>query len=545
MTKHMCHLSVTPVQGLRQSVTPSKGLHKSVTPSKGLHKSVTPSTGLHNSVTPSKGLHQSVTPTRLRRTHFHIMNIRTIFYFGLLLSAVNANELINAVKNDDVSTVTRLLEVLSPHSMDFTDEDDNTALDHAVRKKNSAILELLLIYEANWNQTENVKRLIEAGANVDAKDEDGWTSLMLAASNGKLGVVKLLLKSDADVNPEDKDGRTALMLAARYGKLDVVKLLLESDADNVMKLMNAVDKDGQTSLMMAARYGNLDVVKLLLESDADVDPEDNDGRTALIWAVFNRRDNVVRAILEGRYHSHEIDHFLTIKGRDKKWKAIQKNLNKYLFFISRYPTLQLGAIDTPSFVELLLVAGADVNATNKKDGETSLIRAAKYGNLDVVNLLLEFGADVNVADKDGLTALMFAIVQKRFAVVRVLLDDEYIDVNIKDNKNYTALAYGELLDNSTEDKTYLLKLLKRKGALRTKKSEVRTSSRAPPPRARCRLYAPPRDRRLAPPPAGLSGLPVQAPPHREASACRHRSATRSGVRANRAVCSVVVNVFLS
>lgn len=55
--------------------------------------------------------------------------------------------------------------------------------------------------------------------------QHGQTTLMLAASHGKLDVVNLLLECGADVNIQDDDGSTALMCAAEHGYLDIVNAL--------------------------------------------------------------------------------------------------------------------------------------------------------------------------------------------------------------------------------------------------------------------------------------------------------------------------------
>ncbi|MGO9568404.1 MAG: ankyrin repeat domain-containing protein [Desulfomonilaceae bacterium] len=63
------------------------------------------------------------------------------------------------------------------------------------------------------------------GADVNAKDNHGWTALMEAAKTGHLDVVKLLLDEGADVNAKDNYGWTALKIAEEDGHKEIVELL--------------------------------------------------------------------------------------------------------------------------------------------------------------------------------------------------------------------------------------------------------------------------------------------------------------------------------
>jgi ankyrin repeat protein len=74
------------------------------------------------------------------------------------------------------------------------------------------------------------KELLNRGANVNAKDKDGKTPLMLAAVQDHDLIVRSLLENDADVNVKDKDGNTALMLAIEKEYAEIVELLKQAGA---------------------------------------------------------------------------------------------------------------------------------------------------------------------------------------------------------------------------------------------------------------------------------------------------------------------------
>ncbi len=138
---------------------------------------------------------------------------------------------------------------------------------------------------------EVVKYLVEQGADVNAKDEDGWTVLHAVDEGGNLEVVKYLVEQGADVNAKGEWGRTALHAVAEGGNLEVLKYLVEQGAD-----VNAKGEWGRTALYSAARRGNLEVVKYLVEQGADVNAKTKDGETVLQTAEKNEYVEIVKVI---------------------------------------------------------------------------------------------------------------------------------------------------------------------------------------------------------------------------------------------------------
>lgn len=78
------------------------------------------------------------------------------------------------------------------------------------------------MYALNKGRTDIAKCLIEKGADINTKDNNGWTALMYASKFGMVDVVKFLIKNNADANIKNKDGKIALDLA----KNEEIKKLL-------------------------------------------------------------------------------------------------------------------------------------------------------------------------------------------------------------------------------------------------------------------------------------------------------------------------------
>lgn len=132
--------------------------------------------------------------------------------------------------------------------------------------------------EAREGNVKQLKAMLDAGVNVNAKDEFGWTALREAVFQENLPTVKFLLANRADPNGRDvRDGTTALSWAAETGQTEVVKALLDAGADpNVHDTFS-----GMTPLAGAAGAGRVDVVKLLIAKGADVNAKDKFGDTML------------------------------------------------------------------------------------------------------------------------------------------------------------------------------------------------------------------------------------------------------------------------
>lgn len=87
-----------------------------------------------------------------------------------------------------------------------------------------------IVHEARNGNRIRVLGLIQAGANINAIDEDGRTALMYASMNGHMTIIIDLLGSNASVDIKDRHGKTALSLARDGDKKEIVELLKSKGA---------------------------------------------------------------------------------------------------------------------------------------------------------------------------------------------------------------------------------------------------------------------------------------------------------------------------
>jgi tankyrase len=129
---------------------------------------------------------------------------------------------------------------------------------------------------------ELIDLFVRAGINIHFEDEKGTPSVLIAMKKSYTVIVRILLNAGADINARDKMGITLLMLAcgkSTQSYKEIVELLINKGA-----LINEHDRLGYTPLLLSLSGGSAEIAELLIEKGADVYAQTKHGETALSLA---------------------------------------------------------------------------------------------------------------------------------------------------------------------------------------------------------------------------------------------------------------------
>ncbi|HEX7859928.1 MAG TPA: ankyrin repeat domain-containing protein [Verrucomicrobiae bacterium] len=230
-------------------------------------------------------------------------------------------------------------------------------------------------------------------------------------------------------------GSVFSMAAPNLSSLEIYKVVRSGSVAEVGRLIeegvpvNYRDAAGNSLLMQAVVYGDTTLASFLIQRGADVNTTNNFGATALMRAAGD----------------HEKIALLVKHGA--KVNARSGLMNSALHTAAREHR-------SARSVELLLKAGAEVNATNVF-GATPLMCAAASGDLETVRLLVKHGADVNAHSRGseanviwggGRSALMWAAFRGDKAMAKFLIE---AGANVNEPEGFgTALSQAAWNDHA-------------------------------------------------------------------------------------------------
>jgi len=339
-----------------------------------------------------------------------------------------------------------------------------------------------LLYACANGYTEKALDAIYAGADVNARNKEGLTPLMISIKYGHAQIVIILIDMGADIEATNDSNDTVLTQACAYGQSEIAEILIDKGANinhksnygwtplifaaaNMPKItkklinkgadLDVMDSDGQTALIAACfASGNIETATMLVEAGADINIRGKNYGTAIECTNNEEIKNLLRSAMNKQKSTKRArraklapssPEFLIKACCDNDKTQVKLALDSGAYVNAKgtngVTALTFAVINkNKEIVEMLIKAKADVNAKDNF-GKTALIDAATNGYNEILGILIKAGADVNAKDNNGETALMKTAFYKKSTTIDILIKAG-ADINAKDKDGNTVLMNG-------------------------------------------------------------------------------------------------------
>ena len=328
-----------------------------------------------------------------------------------------------------------------------------------------------LHWAAMKDKSETIKLLAQRGADLEAKDIDGWTPLHYASAFSSLQTVETLINLGANRESRANDGSTALAYAQKSeikdylgGKENIERgneeniinnnedktqtelnnevSSNENNVNNQISTPENVDNNKdeldvkQLELLVAIKNNDIIAVNNLLKEGVNPNFQDDDGYSPLHRAIENNNLDIVKALLSYR-------------NIDKEIKLPNDTTTSDGWYLGGdTPLLYASYIGNPQIVSALLDADCNIRARDDIDGAMAIHIAAANGNNEIINLLLNKDKTlINEVDNNGEDTPLHWAIMKNFDSTVELLLSQGANPNQKNSSAQTPLHYAAMYKN--------------------------------------------------------------------------------------------------
>jgi ankyrin repeat protein len=256
-------------------------------------------------------------------------------------------------------------------------------------------LDARLLAAAQQFDSAQVRALLAAGADADARAADGSTAMLYAAHFGDTGSVQALLGAQGDPNLTNRYGVGPMHEAALRADAGILRMLLDAGASVDLAL-----PQHETPLMLASRTSGIDAVRLLIEHGANVNVvEQWQGQTPLMYAAAHDRGEVAAALIAA---GADVDARTPINDLPERESRVRYYVEIPVAGFT--PVMFAARSGANSALRALIAGKADLDAKTP-EGFTPIVIALDNLHFDAAKVLVEGGAS---ADDGGLLAVVEA-----------------------------------------------------------------------------------------------------------------------------------------
>jgi ankyrin repeat protein len=246
-------------------------------------------------------------------------------------------------------------------------------------------LDTKLLEAARRAEAAEVRDLLEAGADANARAADGSTPMLYAAHFGSMSSVQALLSAKGDPNLTNRYGVGPMHEAALRADADLLRALLDAGASVDLAL-----PEGETPLMLASRTSRIDAVGLLIERGANVNVvEQWQGQTPLMYAAAHDRGDVAAALIAA---GADVNARTPINDLPERESRVRYYVE---IPVAGFTPVMFAARSGANTALRALIAGKSDLDAKTPEGFTPVVIALDNLRFDAAKVLVEGGATAN------------------------------------------------------------------------------------------------------------------------------------------------------
>ena len=431
------------------------------------------------------------TPLHIASIKHHKSIARYLLVNGAVTSAqdiTGATPLHEAVRYGDIDIAKALLE--SGADINAEDNLGKTPVMLVIPEdKREAMYRILIAHKADTTKKDAygdtvlhtatmtslspviLELLVASGADVNARNKDGVSPLLIAVQKRNFAHVKFYADRGADINSADKAGDTPLTLAFKDGQAMLEMLVNRTNAfshdsngntplhtaiivgaqiEQIRYLVsltddiNARNKDGNNALYLAVERNNKKIGELLLAKNADIFSTNNANDSPLHLALKKGGDTqgwliTSRTISATDGSGNTALHYAVEWGlKAAVVSLIEKGANPEAKNANgETPLFSAAKTNDPAMIALIVKGGSSIKARDNF-GSSPLHTAVRWDADASVRELVQLGIDVNAQNVAGKSALSEAVLAGKLSTAKLLIDSG-ADINASDNTGRTIL----------------------------------------------------------------------------------------------------------
>ncbi|MDR1230853.1 MAG: ankyrin repeat domain-containing protein [Spirochaetaceae bacterium] len=368
--------------------------------------------------------------------------------------------------------------MLNPAVMSARDSLGNTVLHHATMWKIDSVIPAIVERGANTeavntsgetslfiavkaDAASTVRALLGAGASLTGRDSLGNTALHTAVRSNATQAMEALLDANINIDAYNLYGQTPLHDAVRLGAYDAQVILVRRGANIEVR-----DNEGNTPLLLAVRMGTYRSAEHLLTSGGDINTRNNAGDTALHMAVRDERSDLAMLLLQNGAQIYSLNgdgespFSIALSFHDDRNQAGTSRMVSTLLTTDRVrisddegrSALHIAVMRSMSVpkLEIIVNQGGRVNSV-EREGRTPLRMAVEMNNWEAARYLVGAGSDIFSIARDGQSPAEIAL-GRGAAAIRAVFSGKAIVA--RNSSGDTVLHYAAR--NGSRDQVNLL-----------------------------------------------------------------------------------------